>query len=105
MYRYWLGIAIFSGLVFFSSQTRSAPENEIASGEKLYLKHCKKCHGTDGTKGAFKAKDLQKSVMADSTMFKLIREGKKKMPSYKKKMDIHETFVVIKYVKSLRTTP
>ena len=87
----------FLGCILCSFTTSNTP-----SGETLYLKHCKKCHGIDGTKGAFKAKDLTQSNMPDSTIFRLVRNGKKKMPSYKKKMDIHETFLVIEYVKTLR---
>lgn len=71
-------------------------------GENLYNKHCKKCHGKDGTKGLAKAKDLQKSVLKESEVFNIIKNGKGKMAAYEKKMNDKEIRLVTQHVKSLR---
>lgn len=72
------------------------------AGRKVYEQQCNRCHGADGTKGTFKAKNLQLSRMGDAAMRVLIMNGKKLMPAYKNKLTTAEITDVISYVKSLR---
>ena len=64
---------------------RQTPE-----GKAIFDKQCARCHGKEGTKGAFGAKNLQKSVMADEAITQLILTGKKVMPSFKTKLGSNE---------------
>ena len=83
--------------------TVSSAKDDKATGKVLYEKHCVKCHGDDGKRGKFKAKDLQLSRVADSTILTLLKTGKKAMPSYAKKMTIEEMKSIISYTKTLRS--
>ena len=72
------------------------------TGDDLYRKTCKSCHGTDGTKGMFGAKNLRMSSLETTAIIQQIREGKGIMPSFKKKFSEDELAVLADYVKRLR---
>ena len=85
----------------------------IASGKELYTQHCKSCHGTkgkgDGPKAAqldtesgdFTKADFQKQP--DGALFYKSSEGRKDMPSFKKKIaDQNDVWSVINYVRTLK---
>ncbi len=84
----------------------------IATGKTLYVKHCKSCHGTkglgDGTKskeldtdcGDFSKKEFQSQT--DGEMLYKIKEGRKDMPSFKKKItDDEELWSIVNYMRTL----
>jgi mono/diheme cytochrome c family protein len=84
----------------------------IATGKELYTQHCKSCHGTkgkgDGPKAAqldtesgdFTKADFQKQT--DGAIFYKTSEGRKDMPSFKKKIaDENNIWSVINYVRTL----
>jgi len=91
-----LGICI-STWVFASFMTDPA-----AGGKVIYQKKCARCHGKDGSKGAFGAKNLQTSTMDDEAIKQIILNGKRVMPAYKTKLSLEEIESVSAYVKSLR---
>lgn len=72
------------------------------SGKEVYDKYCVKCHGEDGKRGKHKAKDLQYSRIADSSIVKIVTNGKKVMPAYSKKLTDGEIKAVVKHTKQLR---
>lgn len=72
------------------------------SGEKLYRTNCKQCHGVDGTRGFFGAKNLQKSKLEDTSIIQQINTGKGFMPSFKNKLTPDEITEIVSYVKQLR---
>jgi len=85
----------------------------IATGKELYTQHCKSCHGTkgkgDGPKAAqldtesgdFTKPDFQKQT--DGALFYKSSEGRKDMPSFKKKIaDQNDVWSVINYVRTLK---
>ncbi len=71
-------------------------------GKNLYEYHCSRCHGTDGTRGMFGAKNLQKSLLPDAAITIQIRNGKRIMPSFKKKFTPNQINEVSAYIKTLR---
>jgi cytochrome c6 len=83
----------------FRSNTEALPEQ---GGRKLYEQHCVRCHGKDGTKGSFGAKDLQQSILPDAAIIRQIEKGKGFMPPFRKKLSINEISQVMLYIKSLR---
>ena len=94
------GIVLLLVLILSSfSRQRYLPET---SGEELYRKNCKRCHGTDGTKGWLGAKNLKVSTLAPPAIIQQIREGKGWMPSFKKKFTTEELSQLADYVKTLR---
>ena len=85
----------------------------IATGKELYTQHCKSCHGTkgkgDGPKAAqldtesgdFTKSDFQKQP--DGALFYKTSEGRKDMPSFKKKIaDPNDIWAVINYMRTLK---
>lgn len=72
------------------------------SGKELFGKHCVKCHGEDGTREKHKAKNLKLSKIGDAAIAEIIKEGKKPMPSYDKKLTEAEKRTVVRYTKTLR---
>ena len=91
-----IGLAAIS--FFLSSFTR----RQTPEGKAIYDKQCARCHGKEGTKGSFGAKNLQKSVMTDEAITQLILTGKKVMPSFKTKLGSNEIKLVMEYVKAFR---
>jgi mono/diheme cytochrome c family protein len=91
----------------------AAPAVAHADGKASYTKLCKSCHGADGKGNPEKAKVLkidpqllnlgreETKNLTDAELEAIVKDGKKKMPSYKKKLDAAETKAVIEYAKQL----
>ena len=90
------------GLVAISFFLSSFTRRQTPEGKDIYDKQCARCHGKEGTKGSFGAKNLQKSVMTDEAITQLILTGKKVMPSFKTKLTSNDIKLVIEYVKAFR---
>lgn len=71
-------------------------------GKELYEKYCQRCHGMVGTRHLFGAKDLQKSTMEEGAVLIILQNGKRTMPSYKKKLSAGDLEKVKNYVLLLR---
>lgn len=72
------------------------------SGKDLYEQNCSKCHGYDGTKGKFGAKNLRNSVLTDEQSVMIIQKGKGIMPSWEKKLTSEQIHAIISYIKTWR---
>ena len=85
----------------------------IATGKTLFTQHCQSCHGKkgkgDGPKAAqldtecgdFTTADFQKQ--SDGAIFYKTSEGRKDMPSFKKKIpEQDDIWAVINYVRTLK---
>lgn len=90
-----------------------ADATNLKEGRDLYSTHCQSCHGKkgkgDGTKAAqletspgdFTTASFQKQT--DGTIFYKITEGRKDMPSFKKKIpEESDIWNVVNYVRSLK---
>jgi mono/diheme cytochrome c family protein len=76
-----------------------------------YAKYCSSCHGKDGRakslKGRLKhARDLTDRSWQDDTtderLFNAISNGKRKMPSFKKKLSEQDIDALVTYVRALK---
>jgi len=85
----------------------------IAAGKATYNLQCKSCHGAkgkgDGTKAATldtECGDFTKATFqaqTDGAIFYKIYEGRKDMPSFKKKIpEANDIWAVINYVRTLK---
>lgn len=82
----------------FTSQNGRAPIN----AKTLFEENCAKCHGADGTRGKFGAANLRKSIMTEDAIIERIGNGKRFMPSFKKRLTPDEIRELAGYVKTLR---
>lgn len=73
-----------------------------ASGKEIYEANCVACHGADGTRGRWGAKNLQKSLLNDEQLLAVIAEGKRIMPAWKKRLPADQLLLVRDYVLLLR---
>ncbi len=85
----------------------------LAAGKALYNQHCKSCHGTKGKGDGTKAATLDTEcgdftsaafkAQTDGSIFYKTAEGRKDMPSYKKKIPAaNDIWAVVNYVRSLK---
>ncbi|MBN9298622.1 MAG: c-type cytochrome [Filimonas sp.] len=95
----FIAITLVGGALILSSAFR-AP----LSGKSLFTENCIRCHGEDGTRGFLGAKNLRKSTLADSAIILKITNGRRIMPSFKKRFTPEEIREVMEYVKTLRKT-
>jgi mono/diheme cytochrome c family protein len=85
----------------------------IATGKALYNQHCKSCHGTKGKGDGTKASQLDTDcgdfttaafhAQTDGSLFYKTSEGRKDMPSYKKKIpEADDIWAVVNYIRTLK---
>jgi cytochrome c6 len=93
-----LSICCTVNLSFIKGTFQNAP----LSGKAIFEKNCARCHGSDGKKGSFGAKDLKLSTLSDLEAINIITIGKKRMPSFQKKLTQQDIVEVKKYVMNFR---
>lgn len=71
-------------------------------GKPLYERHCAKCHGHDGARGRFGARDLKMSQLDTNAMIDVITRGRRIMPAWEKTLTQEEIVAVVAYVKLFR---
>lgn len=91
-----------TALLLLSLFLYSFHTDDKMSGKELYDKYCVKCHGEDGTREKHKAKNLKYSRIADTSIASMVRNGKKTMPSYRKKLTEAEIRAIVRHTKTLR---
>jgi len=85
----------------------------LATGKSLYNTHCKSCHGTKGKGDGSKAAQLDTDCgdftkasfqsQTDGALFYKTYEGRKDMPSFKKKIsDADDIWAVVNYMRTLK---
>lgn len=72
------------------------------SGKEVFSSNCTRCHGPDGTKGKWGAKNLATSILSDSELIHIIANGKRIMPAWKEVLTYEEMRSVREYIKTLR---
>ncbi|WP_419698303.1 c-type cytochrome [Mucilaginibacter sp. NFX135] len=77
-------------------------QNPPLTGKALFEKKCATCHGNDGTRGRWGAKNLQISKLDNNELFNTINNGRGIMPNWGKKLSISQISSVIEYIKTLR---
>lgn len=88
-------------------------KESAAEGKALFAKNCTSCHGKKGQGDGSKAPELKGDLgdftlsefqkQTDGELFYKISEGRKDMPSFKKKMPNEEDrWLVINYVRTLK---
>jgi len=84
---------------------------DLAKAKKIYVDKCLKCHGEKGKGDGPKAWDLSKkpadytdkekmSKFTDADLRKVVKEGKKPMPAFGKKLSDEDIDGVITYIRT-----
>ena len=84
----------------------------VENGKALYNQHCKSCHGAKGKGDGPKAATLDTDCgdftkatfksQTDGALFYKTSEGRKDMPSYKKKIaDPNDIWAIVNYMRTL----
>lgn len=90
-----------------------ADASSIGDGKQLWMQHCTSCHGKTGKGDGPKAAqlktlphDLSKAdiqAQPDGAFFYKTSEGRKDMPSFKKKIpDEEDIWSIVNYIRSLK---
>jgi mono/diheme cytochrome c family protein len=90
-----------------------ANAESLATGKELWAKHCQSCHGKSGKGDGTKAAQLKTPVedlgkpdiqkQPDGVFFYKSSEGRKDMPSFKKKIpDQEDIWSIINYVRTFK---
>ena len=85
----------------------------IATGKELWSKNCQSCHGKSGKGDGPKAAQLKTlpedmtkpdvQTQADGAFFYKTSEGRKDMPSFKKKIpDQEDIWALVNYIRTLK---
>lgn len=75
---------------------------DLQEGRSLYTAKCARCHGEDGTKRKWGAKDLQASRLGDTALSERIRNGGGIMPAFREQLNEEQVRMLGVYVRSLR---
>jgi mono/diheme cytochrome c family protein len=90
-----------------------ADAESLANGKELWVKHCQSCHGKSGKGDGPKAAQLKTEPedlgkpdiqqQPDGAFFYKTSEGRKDMPSFKKKIpDQDDIWAVVNYVRTFK---
>jgi len=93
--------------------TKNYEAATLATGKSLYNTHCKSCHGTKGKGDGPKAAQLDTESgdftkasfqsQTDGALFYKTSEGRKDMPSFKKKIpDANDMWAVVNYMRTFK---
>lgn len=93
---------IYISLLFLSINQTEAQNTTTENGKTIFEHKCQRCHGSDGTKGLFGAKNLQISRLENTELISIISKGKRGMPRWERKLSSAEIESVTTYIKSLR---
>jgi mono/diheme cytochrome c family protein len=108
-----ISVGCITMLVSVASVASVAPAfgADLANGKKVYVDKCLACHGEKGKGDGPKAEDLEKkpadytdkakmAKFTDADLKKTVKEGKKPMAAFGKKLTGEEIDDVIAYVRS-----
>ena len=112
-----ISIMCVATLLSVASAALVAPAfgEDLAKGKKIYVDKCVKCHGEKGKGDGPKAEDLEKkpadhtdkakmAKFTDEDLKKTVKEGKRPMPAFVKKLTEEQIDDLIAYVRSLAET-
>jgi len=84
----------------------------LAAGKKIYVSECLSCHGKKGKGDGASAKDLDipagdftkaaTQSQSDGALYWKVSEGRKPMPSFKKKLNETQIWQSIVYMRTLK---
>jgi mono/diheme cytochrome c family protein len=77
----------------------------LETGKKIYVSECQSCHGTSAKDLDIPAGDFTKTTtqsQSDGALYWKVSEGRKPMPSFKKKLNETQIWQSIVYMRTLK---
>ena len=112
--RLLLNISIIIAAFAVAAPSFGQPDDKNAGkGQEIFQEQCVGCHGPDGHAQTDMGKkvgaaDLTSDAVqhqGDSQLEKVVKNGKKKMPSFSEKLSDDDIHALIAYVRQLGKTP
>lgn len=83
---------------------------DVAKGEKVFLRHCAGCHGSEGKGDGYlllgpEPANLTRPTTkkkSDVMLLQTIHEGKPNMPSWKSRLSEEDSRAVLAYIRTLK---
>jgi cytochrome c6 len=100
--RFILTATLLISVSFIAFANILQKSNIPVNGRGLFESKCARCHGKDGTRGLFGAKNLQTSKLTEDERIHIITHGKRIMPSWKNKLSETQIKLVAQYIQTLR---
>ena len=97
---------VWTGLLF---AVTAAPILAQVGGAEIYKSKCEGCHGADGQSHTLVGRMTKATAltgpeviaMADAELVATVKDGKKKMPAFGKKLSDDQIAAVVAYVRTL----
>lgn len=94
-----------------TTQKKLSRKQQLASAKVLYIENCARCHGADGRSETPMGKVFAATNLADANwwkrervgekrLFAAIRDGRKQMPAFGKKLSKEEINALVAFVKT-----
>jgi cytochrome c6 len=104
-WKFWATVCLAAMMV--------VPAMAQEDGAAIYKAKCSRCHGEDGMSHTFDGKmthatrfsDPEVMKMPDEDLIAVVKGGKKKMPSFAKKLTDDQIASVIAYIHTLQKPP
>ena len=98
----WQSLIPLIAIAILGYHNAAYAQNPPLTGRALFEKKCATCHGNDGTRGRWGAKNLQISKLSNDELLYTISNGRGIMPNWGKRLTIIQISSVIEYIKTLR---
>lgn len=77
------------------------PKLSASSGQDIYTKYCRLCHGSNGKAGISGSADLSISVLTPQEKINVITNGRKGMTAFKDQLTPEQIKLVADYIETL----
>jgi mono/diheme cytochrome c family protein len=98
-----------SHFIAISTAVAAADPADVSRGNKIYVKYCSGCHGTQGQGDGYRVLGPDPAVLvspetqerSDADLLFTIHHGKPNMPAWKYRLSLEDSQDVLAYIRSL----
>ena len=99
-----------SQLIVMSTGVTAADPADVSRGNKIYVKYCSGCHGTQGQGDGYRLLGPDPAILlspetqerSDADLLFTIHHGKPNMPAWKYRLSPQDSREVLAYIRSLQ---
>ncbi|RYG50347.1 MAG: cytochrome c [Chitinophagaceae bacterium] len=90
-------------ILWLAACARCYPQAQQLPGKNLFDKHCAICHGKQGDRCRFGAKNLRETNLTGAQLLAVISSGRNRMPAWKTRIPEKNISDIICYIKTFRS--